>query len=409
MTTAIWPAVTNGGGGSTIITPSGPAFDAFGRLRVSNPQTVFDSKLVNDNQPLYWAQTLIGGATATWIQPDACERLVTPVAGASAVRQTKRYFNYQPGKSQLVFETFNLYGLETHCIKRAGYFDASNGLLLELDGVAGLVKLVRRSTSSTGSLSVPQAAWNLDPLNGTGPSGITLDFTKTQILAIDFEWLGVGSVRMGFVLNGAIVYAHRFDNANLNVAVFMRTPNLPIRYEIVADATLPVGQTRRMDCICSTVISEGGADRTGIGFAYPMPAPTGNIGAGATVPLIQLSLNPAYLEVTAIPTVVNPLAISTGVSTWEFALNATNAGTAAGGTNVGYCDTRIYAPGATSTGGTIVASGVFSNQSGLTDLNLGEITTTLPLVDGDKFTLRVTNHTGGNERYIASLGWIALT
>jgi hypothetical protein len=334
----------------------------------------------------------------------------------TSVRQTKRYFNYQPGKSQEIFQTFNLRGSVPTVIKRVGYFDDNNGLLLELNGVTNAVNFVRRSTSSVGNLPVPQASWNLDPMDGTGPSGVNIDFTKTQILTIDFEWLGVGSVRMGFVINGQIIYAQQFNNADVQTAVYMSTPNLPLRYEIDS-----AGATAEIDCICGTVISEGGLDRTGTGFAYTMPAITANIASGAVAPLVALRLNAAYPRVTIIPTVVNPLAVSSGISTWEFVLNPTFGGTpmAAGATNIGYCDTLVYADvaptgPATATGGTVVAAGTFSNQTGLTSLNVGDVTTTLPLVSNyvgtsDVFCLRVKNLAGGTERYVASLSWVALT
>ena len=379
-------------------------FDAFGRLRISAPQTVFDSKVVYDAQPLYWAEAQTGGAAAgVWSQPDARVRL-TVAAGQTSVRQSRRYFTYQPGKSQLIFCTFNLNGGVAGTVKRAGYFDSADGLFLELDGAA-TVNFVRRSSSSVPTPTVAQAAWNLDPMNGTGPSGITLNFAETQILVIDFEWLGVGSARMGFVVNGTIYYAHRFDNANINPAVYMSTPNLPIRYEI--DAT--GGGDGSIDCICSSVASEGGLQGTGTKFGFALPARVTGVGNGVSATLFSIRHNASYPRVTIIPTSVGPLADSNGTSKWELIYNATIAGATWAAATSGYCD--LDSAGV-ATGGTVIAAGVFSNSTPPANLDLTNTTLTLGAdVAGvsDTFSLVVTNTSGGNANYQAAIDWLALT
>lgn len=379
-------------------------FDAFGRLRVSNPQTIFDSKLVYDAQPLYWAEAQTGGAAAgVWSGTDARVRL-TVTAGQTSLRQSRRFFNYQPGKSQLIFCTFNLNGGVAGTAKRAGYFDSTNGLFLELDG-ATTVNFVRRSSSSVPTTTVPQGSWNLDRMNGTGPSGITLNFSQTQILVIDFEWLGVGSARMGFVVNGQIVYAHRFDNANVNGAVYMSTPNLPIRYEI--DAT--GGGAGSIDCICSSVSSEGGIQSAGTKFGFALPARVTGVGNGAAATLLSIRHNGSFPRVTIIPTNVGPLADSNGTSRWELLYNPTLVGATWAAATRGYCD--IDTAGS-ATGGTVIGAGVFSNSTPASSLDL--INTTLTLgadVAGtsDVISLLVTNTSGGNANYMAAIDWIALT
>lgn len=397
---AVWSAVS---------TPSNsPAVDLFGRLRVANPYTLFDAKSVVDTQPLYFTEAQTGGAPAgAFIAADACVRLAVS-ASQTSVRQSREYFNYQPGKSQLVFQTFNLNGIEANVTKRVGYFDAGNGFFLELG--AGLASFVRRSTSSVPTLAVPQASWNLDPMNGSGPSGITLDFTATQILVIGFEWLGVGSAYMGFVINGEIIYAHRFDNANLNPAVYMTTPNLPLRWEIDAGAGL-VGSTH-IDAICGTVITEGGYQTLGTLYGYTMPAPTGNIANGVSTTLFSFRHDPAYPRVELIPATVDPVAIGNGVSTWHIVWNPafTVAPTWAAATR-GYGQLDIVGQVTAGTG-TILASGVLTNRVGATNLSLLDTTLTVGAdVAGvsDVLSLVVTNLSGGNERYIAAFDWNAIT
>lgn len=384
-------------------------FDAFGRLRSSAPQTIFDSKLVYDAQPLYWSEDQTGGAPAgSYSSADARVRLAVNGASQTSTRQTRRYFNYQPGKSQLIFVTYNLNGAVAGVTKRVGYFDASNGIYLELTGTGP--SFVRRSSSTTATETAAQAAWNLDPMDGSGPSGINLDFTKTAILIVDFEWLGVGSIRIGFVVDGTIYYAHRFDNANVNASVYMSTPNLPVRYEISTGVGF-VG-VANMDCICSSVSSEGGIQAAGTRYGFAMASATGNIGNGASTTLVNFRHDPAFPRVSLVPTTVSPLAQANGTSKWELVYNAsfTVAPTWAAATR-GYA--QVDTVGQVTAGtGTVIAAGVFSNSAPA--LILGLIDTTLTLgadVAGvsDTMSLVITNLSGGNEKYIAAMDWLALT
>lgn len=250
-----------------------PSIDAFGRWRVSNPQTLFDSKNIFDddglggtveNQPLFYDnQETAGSGTGTAYNANESSQSlsVSATTAGTRVRQTKMRFNYQPGKSQLIIITFNLDGTAAGITKREGIYDEKNGLYLEAAGTA--IRFVRRTyvTGSAVNTAVAQASWNLDTMDGNGASGINLDFSKTQIMFVDYEWLGVGRVRMGFVIDGAIYYAHQFLNTNSLALVYMSTPNLPLRSEIINDGT---GAADTVTQICSTVISEGGSNDLGV-------------------------------------------------------------------------------------------------------------------------------------------------
>jgi hypothetical protein len=409
---AVWSAMTSG------LTSAN--FDAFGRLRVSNPTTVFDSKLVYDAQPLYWAEALTGSATSTYDRPNA--RVTLAVGGVGkAIRQTRRFFTYQPGKSQLIFQTFNANNVEANTIKRIGYFDELDGFFFELNGtpmVGPGLSFVRRSSSSNPTVSVPQASWNLDTLDGSGgpsnPSGVNLKANAVQVLVIDFEWLGVGSARMGFVINGAIIYAHRFDCANIQQNVYMQTPNLPLRYEIEADA-LGAGS---LDCICGTVISEGGIEATGSAFGFYSPR-TLNVANNASTTLLSIRHRAGFERITIIPTQVGPLTAGNGASQWELLYEPTFAAPPAWATLRGFCEIdtpALVAPGTAGQvnpgSGTVIAAGVFSQNSGAVNLLLRDTTLTLGAdVAGtsDVISLVVTNVSGGAEQYLAAINWLALT
>jgi len=244
------PTIIGGGDGST-------AYDAFGRLRVSNPLTIFDSKNVMSKNTLF-DESLSGSGGVTYTANKSTVNLnVTEVSGDKVIRQSKRVMSYQPGKSLLNLNTFVMNTLTANLKQKVGMFDANNGIFFYADGET--LKIVRRTyvTGSAADTEKSQSEWNGDKLDGTGKSGYTLDPTKATILFMDFEWLGMGSVRVGFVIDGKFIVAHTFYNANDLSTVYMQTANLPIRYEIETAATLAAG-TYTLQQVCSTTLIEGG-------------------------------------------------------------------------------------------------------------------------------------------------------
>ena len=242
------------------------AADAFGRLRVSEAFTLGDYKHTYGIDPNF-RDTLSNGGTITHITNQAAARLATTNnVNSRAIHQTKMYHNYMPGKSQLIKSTINFYSATANVTKRTGYYDDLNGIYFEQTGTGQLAFVIRTDTSGTASDArrAIQSSWNKDRCDGTGPSGFNLDITKTQIFFTDFQWLGVGRVRCGFVHDGQIIVAHEFYNSNNLPTVYMSNPNLPIRCEI-----LNTGATAGafFDQICSTVVSEGGYVESGIDFS----------------------------------------------------------------------------------------------------------------------------------------------
>lgn len=241
---------------------NGTNTDAFGRLRVSQPYTLFDSqqRYAADNQ---FDTSTVNGASTTFLSNESSVRMsVAATTNSEAVRQSFRSMSYQPGKGLLVLATFAMNTPTANIRQRVGYFNTQNGVFFQANGTT--LSMVMRSDSlpTPGTPSdvrtVNQANWNGDKLDGTGPSGITLDVSKTQIFWCDFEWLGVGSVRTGFVINGQYIICHTFNNANNISSVYMTTAILPVRYEIT---NLSNATTASMKHICSTVISEGGYEQ----------------------------------------------------------------------------------------------------------------------------------------------------
>ena len=230
--------------------------DAFGRVRNSTPYTIFDSHNLLDKNEKYDEAVNGAGTVSHSAVTSSVSLNVSDASGDEVVRQSYRNFSYQPGKSLLILSTFTMEPAKDNLRQRVGYFDESNGIFFEQDG--DTLNLVMR-TSKAGSVTeirVPQQEWNVDRLRGRDLTTIVLDPAKAQIFWTDIEWLGVGSVRCGFVINGQFVLAHIFHHANLDTGVYMTTPNLPSRYEITNTGATSGAST--LEQICCTVISEGG-------------------------------------------------------------------------------------------------------------------------------------------------------
>lgn len=267
-------------------------YDAFGRVRTSVPFTLGDYKHLYGIDANFIEKTNSGGSV-TYYNNQACARLATTTSTtSSAIHQTKFYHHYMPGKSQLIKSTFNFYSAVANVIKRSGYFDDNNGIFFEQAGNGTLSFCIRTSVSGSPSdaRKVTQANWNVDKCDGTGASKFNLDITKTQILFIDFQWLGVGKVRLGFVHDGKFILAHEFLNSNILATVYMPNPNLPVRCEIVNTGTTTGGY---LDQICSSVMSEGGYVESGQDWAVTSPS-LRTLASGASLPVLCIRLSSAF-------------------------------------------------------------------------------------------------------------------
>ena len=279
------------------ISIGGTNVDAFGRVRSSAPYTLFDSQNRYAKNDL-WSETTATGGTVTYdANSSTVELNVTTSSGSEVVRQTYRSFSYQPGKSLLVMNTFVMPTASANQRIRLGYFSTQNGVFLERDGTS--VYLTRRTYVSGAAVDtrVAQADWNGDTLNGSGASGFTLDLTKSQIFWEDFEWLGVGSVRCGFIIDGQTIVAHTFQNANNLSSVYMTTAILPVRYEITNTGASTAATLKQ---ICSTVISEGGYEKKVMLDVARMTAVNSAVST-TLVPLVSIRLASGRTGAVVIP------------------------------------------------------------------------------------------------------------
>lgn len=340
-----------------------PNIDAFSRLRVSEAETVFESTDEYLLDSLQWnTVTATGGTNAYNTQRSSTSLTTTNANGSRSLAQTRSYFRYQPGKSQLILATGLFGNTVTDNVHRAGLYDDNNGLYLEVANVGGKDQgAVVRRTDVSGVVvdnRVAQPLWNVDPMDGTGPSGITVDWSKTQIFVMDFQWLGVGRVRMALDIAGVIYPIHVFNNANTYTTVYMRTPNLPLRYENLNTAA--AGGASTMEVICSTVMAEGGLE-TSIGT--PRSASTaGTTYTINTTRLPVLCIRPALTfqgKTNRAKIVIDSLGtMSSGNTSWSLYYYAVPAG----GTFVNVGNSIVETDGASVAGTTrsttIAAGGI---------------------------------------------------
>jgi len=265
----------------------GSNLDAFSRLRVSNPLILHNSQFTYDLAPIIYEPITNGsGATVTYDSTNRYGLMTfssTPTGG-KAYMQTYEYLPYQPGRSQLIFVTFNMIAAVANTLKFAGYSDGTNGIEFQLNGTTKQFTIY--SGTGSGNQTVTQSSWNLDKLDGTGASGITLDISKVQILVIDIQALYAGRVRIGFDLNGTIIYAHEFLHANNIAPPYLQSANLPVRCGMTCTATV----STTMYFLCSAVISEGGSEDINVyGYTFQQDSGPISVTTGGTH---MLSLRP---------------------------------------------------------------------------------------------------------------------
>lgn len=267
--------------------------DAFGKLRITFPTTLLDNKFPSGaGTTEYKSNNMMDCYKSTGLTSFTygnSKVILTATGTGTATSQSRKYCVYQPGKSILIL----LSGVITNssntanCITRLGYFDDNNGLFFQYTN--NTMSVVLRNTGSDTTIN--QTSWNIDKMDGTGISSISLDFTKSQLYVIDFEWLSVGRIRFGFYLFGKINYCHQITNLNSLTAPYMLSPNLPSRYQILSTS----GATGTLIQICTTVISEGGYTPIGRSFS------------AGTNPNTSIS----------VPTTETPILAITGISTYN--------------------------------------------------------------------------------------------
>ena len=348
--------------GTVTTTPNPTQIDAFNRLRVSNPLTLFDSSHRYRDNSLWSTLTANGGSVAFNQTQGLVDLNVTSTSGASALRETTKVFSYQPGKSLLIMNTFVMAASTNGLVQRIGYFGIDNGIYFQMDG--DTISFVERSivTGTLVNTVCARSLWNGDKLDGSGPSGITLDLTKAQIMWLDIEWLGVGTIRTGFVVNGQFIVCHSFHHANIINSTYITTASLPLRYEIFNKTATSGSKTLKQ--VCSTVISEGGYQLNGLqqSVGIPIGSPYRLTTKETFYPVVSIRLKSSPNRQDAI-VIVSAISLLGKTAGDTFNWQVRNAAKTSGGAWVSADDDSAVEYNITATslsGGRVLGSGYFS-------------------------------------------------
>ena len=275
---------------------SGNQLDSYSRLRTSEVGTIFDSPMKYNDESLFWNTVINGAGTSVYNSLETILDLGVSGNGDSVIRQTKEYFQLQNGKSHQGFVGCVFGPNQADSTKKVGFYDNDDGFYIQNEN--GNIAIVLR-TSISGSMTetvVPQANWN-DPMDGTGPSGLTLDFTKSQVFAFDISFTGFGRVRIGALIKGQVQIFHEFENANVSSTNGFSTPSLPIRYELISS-----GGVASMKQQASCILIEGLKENRGVSRTVDTGVDAIEVEKNIPKPIIALRLKSQYRKAKIIPT-----------------------------------------------------------------------------------------------------------
>jgi hypothetical protein len=381
--------------------PDSGAVDAFGRQRVSNPFTLFDSTMRYDKRPDQWYEVTAGGATTNFLtNASTLELRTTTASGDSVLRRTKQNFPYQAGKSLLILQSFAGAPLSSGLVQEIGFFNDQNGVMVRADGTT--IQFVIRSftTGSVVENVISQSSWNLDTF-------ASLDFSKAQIFAVDLEWLGVGRVRCGFVVDGVIKYCHEFKHANNINGVYMQTAILPLSYRIANTTAQASGRTLQQ--ICCSILSEGGYEPDGATYSVSHSLASIPNASGERV-TAGIRMASGRTGNVILPTKIDVACSTSDIIVWRLRLNPTVSGVTWIAANNGRGNVEVTTSATTVSGGTIVNTGIVSQGQSLGLSIDSAIRLALGVnASGQSDVLMLTVDSDGAAKAVGQLGWVEIT
>ncbi len=399
------------------LTPSGTAVDAFGRLRIAHPHTLFDSQhqdVENDK----WDTLITGSGTKTHLPNESTIKLEIATANNdSIIRETLRTMPYQPGKSLLIMNTFVMGEPKANVVQKLGYYTSNNGIYFENDSGNNYIVLRSSVTGNVVETRVAQADWNVDKFDGTGYTSqqkgtgheTGLDVTKSNLFWTDVEWLGVGDVRCGFLVDGLLKTAHIFHNDNRNNTTYMRSAILPLRYEIYNKGATSSNTVMRQ--ICSSVVSEGGYTQINQSRSASTPITGKNLVAGINNPMVSIRLKNGRTNAVVLPVAVDLYGLQATAFKYRIYENVTSL-TGASWVTTDTASSVEYDLSATAmTGGTLLKEGIFKGLEVAKEVDLLsqldgsiQLTRKINAANGDIFTVAI-EPTTNNDDAIVALSW----
>ena len=379
------------------------------RLRTTGFQSIWYNTFQFSKETDNWDEATVTGGSATWNANNSGVDLVTTTAsGASVIRQTQRVVPYTPGRPAQLNQQIKFATPIANLTQRIGLFDENNGFFFELVGAAGTNFVLR--TNTTGSMTetrIARANWNGDKLDGTGASGLTLDFTKQQLLSFDYEWYGVGAVTLGFIINGQIINCHTFNTANIQTTVWASTPFVPIRLELFNTGVTAGTNTLRQGS--NSVICDGIAPIPGANVSFSSPTLV-TLSNGVYTPMISVRLQSTALNGVVKLALLTTNAIVASGATTAIAYKIIRNGTL---TNVSWVNnpntgsfSQVDSSATAVSGGTVVRQGVSTG----TPEDISNIVFQLGRQSlgtvSDTFTVAIASLNATTTYGLASLQWL---
>jgi len=393
------------------------------RIRTTRPVQLFQGQWGFNGQPLVWSNQSTGGATLE--EPDVTGHnfikfKTTSASGDKFVYQTKRYFRYQPSRTHSLTFACAFGDPTVNLIKRAGQFDDSvaegqNGFFIENDGANGITFGVASTSSGSQTFDlIPRSQWNVDQLDGTGPSG--LNFTDTQlgnvcIWNIDYSWYGASGVQFNIIVGPRRIVLHEqtYSLTNPNFP-FTKTAFLPLRLEIENTGTVSGGGEFTVGSI-SYDIENGEENEFGFQFSSGNKAVFKSVSAGGTIIYAlrcQATINgienrgvlvPNNLEVLSTADIYYEVLIGGQVSGGSWNSVSPNSIAEENTTATGYTGGRVIKSGYIATTGGRGGGSLFSSFPGDLFVAIDSL-----LGTQDAVAVRVTR-IGSSTQAGAELGW----
>jgi len=326
-----------------------------GRVRVAENTVAFDAYFVNTDRDSSFRQFTVTGGTITHnVSTSSMDLATTTTSGSRAVYQST-YIHYVPGQTFTSAFT-NVFGTtDTNCRKRVGVFDDNDGIYLEYDGT-DLSFNIKNSTTGGSNQSVTRTSFNANTFDAFDP-------TKDYLWSIDFLWHGIGPVGLYVYIDGVRTLLHTFTNSGISPVPYMKTPNLPIRHEIVNVGTTSSAQEFKFFCI---QLSSEGRENIGVQNRTCSNEPAGgsSINKSSYKPIVSIRLKSANARAIIKLQAAKILATSNDDIIFQVVKNPTLTGasfSSVGSESVVECDDS-----ATATSGGIVLDQGFISKSGRT-------------------------------------------
>lgn len=379
------------------------------RLRTTGFQSTWNNTFQFSKETDNWDELTVTGGSATWNANNSGVDLVTTTAsGASVIRQTQRVITYSPGRPAQLNQQVKFATPIVNLTQRIGLFDSNNGFFIELVDATTINFVIRTNTSgSMIETRIPRANWSGDKLDGTGASGITLDFSKQQLISFDYEWYGVGTVTLGFIINGSIINCHTVYTANTQITVWAATPFLPIRLELFNTGITASTSTMRQGS--NSVIADGLAEIPGASVSYSSPALV-TLSNGTYVPMISIRLQSTALNGVLKPSLLTTTAIVASGATTAIAYKIIKNGTLTGASWANNPNTSSFSQVDSSStavsGGSVIRQGVSTGTPEDMSNIIFQLGRQSMGTVSDIFTIAIASLNATTTYGLASLQWI---